>query len=234
MALYLSTVPCARAFRLVRASHEFKSLPIVLQAEMTERATCWSLTINNPTEQDLKVSLPAGWSMTGQMERGEEGTEHYQGMLKTTQVRFTAVKKLFPRAHIEVARNRAALAKYVHKDETRLATVADNKSPQVSLFDYQHTIAGRWDDNVFYQRVQQRRDYEDEHKGEKYQEEDDLALAYLDDMVAQDIENGVIGVEYIAINPMWRSAWKKFWRQMVARERKLSADADRQTDEAEE
>ena len=206
MALYLSTVPCARAFRLVRASHEFKSLPIVLQAEMTERATCWSLTINNPTEQDLKVSLPAGWSMTGQMERGEEGTEHYQGMLKTTQVRFTAVKKLFPRAHIEVARNRAALAKYVHKDETRLATVADNKSPQVSLFDYQHTIAGRWDDNVFYQRVQQRRDYEDEHKGEKYQEEDDLALAYLDDMVAQDIENGVIGVEYIAINPMWRSA----------------------------
>ena len=95
MALYLSTVPCARAFRLVRASHEFKSLPIVLQAEMTERATCWSLTINNPTEQDLKVSLPAGWSMTGQMERGEEGTEHYQGMLKTTQVRFTAVKNYF-------------------------------------------------------------------------------------------------------------------------------------------
>lgn len=199
---------------------------------MTERATCWSITINNPTEQDLKVSLPAGWSMTGQMERGEEGTEHYQGMLKTQQVRFTAVKKLFPRAHIEVARNRKALEKYVHKDETRLATVPDNKSPQVSLFDYQHTIAARWDDNVFYQRVQQRRDFEDDHKTEKYQEEDDLAMEYLDSMVAEDIENGVIGIEYIAINPMWRSAWKKFWRQMVARERKLIADMqDRQTED---
>ena len=203
---------------------------------MTERATCWSITINNPTEQDLKPSLPAGWSMTGQIERGEEeGTEHYQGMLKTTQVRFTAVKKVFPRAHIEVARNRSALEKYVHKDETRIATVPDNKSVVPSLFDYQHTIAARWDDNVFYQRVQQRRDYEDEHKGEKYQEEDDLAMDYLDFMVSEDIRNGVCGVEFIAINPMWRSAWKKFWRSMIARERIIpSADADRQTDKAEE
>lgn len=199
---------------------------------MTERATCWSITINNPTEQDLNVSLPAGWSMTGQMEKGAEGTEHYQGMLKTSQVRFTAVKKVFPRAHIEVARNRKALEKYVHKEETRLATVSDNKSVQVTLFDYQHTIASKWDDNVFYQRVQQRRDFEENHKTEKYQEEDDLAMEYLDSMVADDIENGVIGVEYIAINPMWRSAWKKFWRQMVARERKLNADKeDRQTED---
>lgn len=199
---------------------------------MTERATCWSITINNPKDSDLKVQLPAGWSMTGQMERGSEGTEHYQGMLKTSQVRFTAVKKLFPRAHIEVARNRKALENYVHKEESRIATVNDNKSPLVTLFDYQHTIAGRWDDNVFYDRVQTQHELEDEKKAE-HKTEDDIAMEYLDEMVANDIENGVIGVEYIAINPMWRSAWKKFWRQMVAREKKLIADKDRQTDSQE-
>jgi len=41
-------------------------------------------------------------------------------MVKTPQVRFSAVKKAFPRAHIEVARNPAALATYVSKEETRV------------------------------------------------------------------------------------------------------------------
>lgn len=199
---------------------------------MTERATAWSITINNPTEKDLSPTLPAGWSMTGQIEKGDqEGTEHYQGLLKTTQVRFTAVKKVFPRAHIEPARNVNALKKYVHKEETRVAIVEDVKSNIPTLFDYQHTIASRWDDNEFYDLVQARRDFESEHK-DKFMTEDDLAMQYLDEMVAKDIERGVCGVEYIAINPMWRSAWKKFWRQMVSRER-LRRQEDRQTDEEE-
>lgn len=59
-------------------------------------------------------------------------------------------------------------------------------------------------------------------------------MDYLDMLVGEDIMNGVCGIEYIAINPMWRSAWKKFWRQMIAREKKLSADKDRQTDSLED
>lgn len=210
---------------------------------MTERATCWSITINNPTEKDLNPSLPAGWSMTGQLEKGAEGTEHYQGMLKTMQVRFTAVKKVFPRAHIEIARNRKALEKYVHKDETRLATVADNKSPQVTLFDYQHQIARRWDDEEFEEFKQVRADYERQFPTTKHQEDDDIALDYLDKLVREDIEKGMIGIEFIAINPMWRSAWKKFWKAMVAREKLLvqaeldkleSADIDEDEDKTDE
>lgn len=216
-----------------------KSLPLVLQAEMTERATCWSITINNPTEQDLKPNLPGGWSMTGQIERGDEGTEHYQGMLKTTQVRFAAVKKVFPRAHIEVCRNRAALEKYVHKGETRVSMVDDLKSEIPTLFDYQHTIAKRWDDEVFADYLHE---YNNERankldRGEKLSkyDESEPAMEYLDFLVSDDIYRGVCGVEYIAINPMWRSAWKKFWRSMIARERIIPpADADRQTDRAEE
>lgn len=176
---------------------------------MSERATCWSITINNPTEQDMSPTLPAGWKQTGQVEQGEEGTTHYQGMVTTPQVRFSALKKVYPRAHIEIARNRAALAAYVHKDETRVQAVADRQSNIPTLFDYQHTIAKKWNDDEW----------------NEFQEQDakrdlgDLALDYVDMLVARDIREGICGVEYIAINPMWRSAWKKFWRSMIARER---------------
>lgn len=159
--------------------------------------------------------------MTGQIEKGDEmGTEHYQGMVTTPQVRFSAVKKVFPRAHIEVARNKSALQNYVHKDDTRLEQVADRQSKIPTLFDYQHTIAGRWDQAEWLEFADRRMN--DDAKLSV----DDVALEYVDRMVALDIEAGVCGVEYIAINPMWRSAWKKFWRSMVARERNKKIDAD--------
>lgn len=189
---------------------------------MTQRATCWSITINNPTDADMSATLPAGWSITGQMEKGEEGTEHYQAMLKTPQVRFSAVKSVFPRAHIEITRNVKALANYVHKDESRIAQVNDRTSNIPTLFDYQHTIASRWNDSDF-------GDLCDKYEDMKL---DDVALEYVDILVAEDIRRGVCGIEYIGINPMWRSAWKKFWRAMVSRERGRQTE-DRQTDSPE-
>jgi len=187
----------------------------------TERGNCWSITINNPTEEDLNPTLPAGWALTGQMEKGENGTEHYQGMLTTTQVRFSAVKKVIKRGHIELARNKTALKAYVHKEDTRVGVVADRQSDIPTLFDYQHTVAKKWDDNDFRELLDRRLTENPKTTV------GDVALDYVDSIVAIDIENGMIGIEYIAINPMWRSAWKKFWRSMVARER--SADK-RQTD----
>lgn len=180
---------------------------------MGERGSCWSITINNPKVEDWNVTLPAKWALTGQMEQGKEGTPHYQGMLTTPQVRFSAVKKVFPRAHIELARNKAALQQYVKKDDTRLASMPDIVSKIPTLFDYQHEVAGNWDDIQFDKK---RKWHEKEKTGKCL---GDIALDYVDDIVAEDIKNGRIGVEYIAINPMWRSAWKKFWKQMVERER---------------
>jgi len=188
---------------------------------MTDRGTCWSITINNPTAADLNVVFPNNkWRLMGQMEMGEEGTEHYQGMLETPQVRFSQVKKLLPRAHIELAKNRKALEKYVTKTETRIAEVAAITSNIPTLFDYQHTIAERWDDIAFEQWSNK---YTDEHVAKHGI--DDIALEYVDSLVAEDIRNGVCGVEYIAINPMWRSAWKKFWRAMVHRERMVKINS---------
>lgn len=184
----------------------------------TQRGTCWSITINNPKDEDIKVQLPAGWKLQGQMERGAEGTEHYQGMLSTPQVRFSAIKKTFPRAHIELAKNRRALEKYVHKPETRVAEVDTIVSNIPTLFDYQHKIAARWDDDEWNLFVNQRRDAMGDLEFSKTSL-GDIALEYVDFLVGQDIEAGVCGVEYIAVNPMWRSAWKKFYRQLVSRER---------------
>lgn len=191
---------------------------------MTDRATCWSITINNPTDTDLKPNFPNGkWVLQGQLEKGAEGTIHYQGMLITPQVRFSAVKKCLPRAHIEIAKNRNALQKYVSKDDTRVASVETISNNIPTLFDYQHEIAGRWSDEEW-------RTFQSNFSDDAVAKSgiDEIALLYVDSLVKEDIESGVCGVEYIAINPMWRSAWKKFWKAMVARER--LADKDRQTD----
>lgn len=107
--------------------------------DTTKRSTCWSLTINNPTEADeecICLARQNGWKLTGQKEVGTEGTPHLQMMLRTPQVRFSAVKKAFLRAHIEVAREPSALEKYVDKEEGRISKlpVAQEKYPSLSKF----------------------------------------------------------------------------------------------------
>lgn len=175
----------------------------------SDRATAWSITINNPTESDMTPTLPAKWVLTGQIEEGAEGTIHYQAMLKTPQERFSAVKRVFPRAHIEVARNSKALGNYVHKAESRLAERPDVVSNIPTLWDYQHTVAKAFRDDEFKAYCAD--------LGEGLP--DDLFMAYIDELVRRDIIKGACGVEFIAINPMWRSAWKKFGRAMIVRER---------------
>lgn len=186
---------------------------------MTERANCWSITINNPTDADMKPDLPAGWKLQGQMEKGAEGTEHFQAMLTTPQVRFSAVKKVLPRAHIEVARNKAALQKYVNKEDTRLGGAVSIVSDIPTLFAYQNTVAERFDVTALDSRFNARLSEWAAAPGAaaKPPDLDEMAMDYLDSLVAEDIRRGVRGIEFIAINPMWRSSWKKFWRSIIAR-----------------
>ena len=173
----------------------------------TERATCWSITINNPKDTDVLCAI-AGWHLQGQYEMGESGTRHFQGMLETPQVRFSAVKKAFPTAHIEIARNRAALAKYVSKPETRVG----NMETQMNIFTAQQLIASKWDNELWSKKLA-------ENFMSKYEEKpiDDMAMDYLDELVAAEIEKGTRCMEFIAINPMWRSSWKKFHRYIIER-----------------
>jgi len=105
----------------------------------TERHSNWSITINNPTsadEEDIARARQKGWKVDGQLEKGENGTPHYQLLVTTGQVRFSAVKKAFSRAHIEPARNVAALKQYVHKEDTQVAALpqSSDKYPSLSKF----------------------------------------------------------------------------------------------------
>jgi len=100
------------------------------------RATAWSVTINNPIkadEENMNLARQKGWKVEGQLEKGENGTPHYQLVVMTPQVRFSALKKAFPRAHIEAARNVKALETYCQKDDTRVAPLQTQSEQYPSL-----------------------------------------------------------------------------------------------------
>jgi len=174
------------------------------KVDTTQRSNAWSITINNPRPGEERCDVP-GWWIEGQPEVGANGTRHYQGLLHTPQVRWSAVKAVYPRANIQAAKNVHALKKYVHKQETRLEV--KQESGVESLFQFQDTIAGDW-------------------KPEKFEAcktmfankpEDEVALIYVDSLVAARISQGQRGAEFIGINPMWRSSWKKFYREIIER-----------------
>jgi len=182
---------------------------------MSERATCWSITINNPKKaDDENIELArqkSGWTVYGQKEVGENGTEHYQLMITTPQVRFSAVKKAFPRAHIEVARDRKALTKYVNKEETRIAGLpTDTKYPSIQTL---------WD--MFAQWL--------DDKGSWWNWDSERALERFDTFICNKIEEGFI-VETMAVNPQIRSCVKNYFVAIISRSN-VRRQTDRQTDE---
>lgn len=86
------------------------------------KARSFLLTINNPREDDKKNLEECGSDyLIFQLEKGEQGTEHYQAFLYFKNARsFASIKKKFPRAHIERARNAKASIKYCSKEDTRV------------------------------------------------------------------------------------------------------------------
>lgn len=190
---------------------------------MSEKGTCWSLTWFPPTDsmnEEVSKSeiteyslrpLGPGWKLTGQMEKAPDtGRYHFQAMLKTPQVRKSAVIKMMDKAHIELARNSKALEKYVSKDETQVAQI-QSADPIPTLFQYQSIIADMWDADEFselWKRATEKATVPNIN---------DVAMLYVDTLVARDIETGRRGAEFIGINPMWRSSWKIFWKSIIAR-----------------
>lgn len=199
-----------------------------------ERSTCWSVTINNPTgadEENIALARQRGWKVDGQKERGESGTEHYQLMVKTPQVRFSALKKQFPRAHIEAARNTAALSQYVTKEETRVATLPTQQNQYPS----QQTV-WQWFGSLDITetklsdeyRAYENRSREREIQPDRYYDwKQTYLLDQFDAVMTEKIAEGFY-CELIAVNPQIRSAVKKFGMAIIERHRRQT---DRQTDE---
>jgi len=188
---------------------------------MSDRATAWSITINNPTASDedaiAKAKQRTGWSIQGQLEQGENGTKHYQLMVRTPQTRFSALKNAFPRAHIEIARNVKALEAYVHKDDTRIAALPkdNDKFPTMERF-Y----------DLFYSYYRTARNSM-EFEGI---ETPDSRLQLLDNYVSHQIQQGSF-VESFGVNPQIRSSIKKYLPSIFIRCEILHRQkTDRQTE----
>ena len=62
----------------------------------------WCLTLNNPSDDDMPDLALFEYLVLGS-EVGDEGTPHWQGYcVFRTRKQFTAVKKVWPRAHLEI------------------------------------------------------------------------------------------------------------------------------------
>jgi len=170
---------------------------------MSDRATCWSVTINNPTADDdenIALAKQRGWRVDGQLEKGENGTVHYQLMVKTPQTRFAALKKAFPRAHIEIARNGTALAKYVKKKDTREGVLPENNQyPNAKAF--WKMLFGQYEDITVVT------------KGLLLMTKDER-LQWLDNQSEDLIKDGIMCESFVC-NPSTRAAFGK-WAVAIA------------------
>jgi len=189
------------------------------------RASCWSVTINNPIkadEENINIARQKGWTVEGQMEKGENGTEHYQLVVKTKQERFSALKKAFPRAHIEVARNSSALEQYCKKEETRIAELKPSTA-YVSQAQVWAWFGIEYDDNLEKSFSQTNAELMRQTDGERN-------LTIFDKMINKKIREGFY-VELIGTNPQIRSCIKNYGPSIANRERTLRQKTDRQTAE---
>ena len=202
-----------------------------------DRATCWSITINNPIaadEENIALARQKGWKVEGQKELGDNGTLHYQLLVRTPQIRFSAVKKGFPRAHIEVARNPAALEQYVHKDETRVEELSKQSEMYPSLskfwdlfFKYLYDLAAESERE---QRLVVENCLFDQGGSKKLE-------PLFEQFVASAIEDGY-HIETIACNPATISCLRKYGLSILKRSQAafyknedMQTDADSQTSE---
>ena len=169
--------------------------------ESKSRNSFWSLTLFN---DEWKTFQHPTWKLEGQEEIAPDtGKLHYQGMLHTGQVRFSAVKKVFPQAHIEAARDPVALKKYVHKADTRAgATVEDYaEHPKISRTKF-------FEDVMEYIHSSGNEDSE-------YQIIHDDDYSYLTTIVNAMIDaGGDWAYASMAVQPITRAIWRDYRQSM--------------------
>ena len=106
----------------------------------TDKATWWSLTAFDEGEQQyIADGKYPGFiqAIHGGLEKcPKSGRVHYQGAIQCkNQQRFSAIKKVFPKSHLEPAISKEALRKYCMKADTAVGekVVVANKQPYYTL-----------------------------------------------------------------------------------------------------
>lgn len=233
-------------------SKSSSALSITSGTDTKMRSSHWSITINNPTSEDLDAwrnMKSHHWvkDVQGQLEQGENGTPHIQGYLRTDQVRFSQIKKILPRAHIEVAKNPTALVNYVTKEETRVATIAHTKvaSPhtvQTYLYDIvmtdliQNDFPILWNYPIVVEKYEtpkrvwtpEQMEWDDLHGDTSIERTvyllkmNELYIRassdkFIDTAVSRIIEDGYYGIEFAIANNQVRNGYKKYLCSILIR-----------------
>jgi len=96
---------------------------------MCDKFRNWCFTLNNPTQEDSQKLLPVGSDVCQngvkfikfQLEKGEEGTPHFQGLvIMNSRCRLKTMKKMSERAHWEPMKSLKGSLAYCEKSETRV------------------------------------------------------------------------------------------------------------------
>jgi hypothetical protein len=174
-------------------------------------------------EEFIETAKGLGWGIEGQIEEGEEGTRHYQLLVKTPQIRFSAVKKVFPTAHIEKARNIAASKLYVHKDDTRVGEFKTVENKFVQFKDIRDRFFD-WIISTYYP-------LEVDADGKEIQINDSDYMGIWDKFIGISITEG-IECDVIGVNPQYRSCIQRYWKSYVHRQ--LDRQTDRQAETSSE
>lgn len=198
----------------------------------TVKGRHWSITINNPTDDDykeiegLKTQV---WfkSWEGQLEHPEGGTLHIQAKLETERVRWGKVKEALTRAHIEVARNSLALANYVHKTDTQVGELPSASSQWMNIQQFYRRMAEfvikRFSEKLDCDEgdVAQAlcgygtRDLAEKVEALKVAEKDPLKL--VEQCAKQCIMEGYMGLEFVTANPQTKAMFKTYFWEVVGR-----------------
>lgn len=212
---------------------------------MTSSHRHWSLTINNPTADDerLVATAPTQYKwikeLIGQKEVGENGTEHYQLYLRTDKVRFSQVKSVFGRAHIEPGRNVTALKNYVVKDDTAVAGTRTAVRQALPTDIYGYTLKAYVHSPGYYKTLNypERFDTLDDvryaHQCWKQYEvdfgcyEDTFPMRLLKAASNKMVQDGWF-VEHIASNPAFKVAFKEHVHSILYRQYGLETHAQGQ------
>ncbi len=123
------------------------------KTDMSIRKRNWVLTINNYTKCDIlhinSITLPNQYFYGKEV--GENGTKHLQAFIMWKNAKsFKRMKKLFPRAHIEVMRgNKRENINYCMKEgdfETNIIDVEEE--PIIDYFKKEKWIMRRWQEDI--------------------------------------------------------------------------------------
>lgn len=180
----------------------------------SERGSRWSVTINLKTvnrdtaEECIARARQNGWNVFGQLETGESGTDHYQLAVSTPQIRFSAMKKMFPTAHIEIAKDWHALLAYCNKEETRVETLKNVSTGYIGWSQLRNMFI-EWLNGQMFERL------ENDHE---------KRLEIWDRFIGFKIREGY-EVDLMGVNPQYRACVSRYWTSYILRQ------SDRQTEQ---